>query len=461
VEYNYEKARERIGGYIKYFNENQIVAGDLVCIEGEKEFETYCLMLACYIFGVTYIPFTQNLNLERIKSSIYELKVKLSFTINEETDKFFAGNSLPYCNFKTIKNEKFDIKVQEISEDNLAYVMFSSGTTGVPKAIPVTRKNLSAYIDSIDSEFPIESKCCFSQVAELTFDLSIHDIYLCYSTGGYLCPIKANEAILAYRFINQLNINYWMSVPSTASYMFQMVPNVKEMHSLKCTFFLGEALTSDVALKWAQLSPNGVTINLYGPTECTVAASFYKIDSQDELLKTQKIVPIGRALKNAALQTLDEGEAELFLSGEQLFPGYIGSSEVNNKDKLIVKNQTTLYKTGDLVHCEDGLYFFKGRTDFQVKIRGYRIELEDLEATLMRELTGDFCVMASNELQLGNYESAAVLFSGGSSLDDVRHVVERSFPKYIPISNVKKVSKVPRNINGKLDRKAVKGMMSE
>ena len=139
----------------------------------------------------------------------------------------------------------------------------------------------------------------------------------------------------------------------------------------------------------------------------------------------------------------------------------IGSSEVNNKDKLIVKNQTTLYKTGDLVHCEDGLYFFKGRTDFQVKIRGYRIELEDLEATLMRELTGDFCVMASNELQLGNYESAAVLFSGGSSLDDVRHVVERSFPKYIPISNVKKVSKVPRNINGKLDRKAVKGMMSE
>ncbi|MDB4542977.1 AMP-binding protein, partial [bacterium] len=273
TKFTYGQAGEVIRAISNYFDQQNIGVGDVVAIEAEKEFEVYCCCLACIINGITYVPFSKAQNFNRIKQSFSHISTDLIITVTDEAHNFFKGINIREISISAIEPSSQPFYSKKISEAQIAYIMFSSGTTGRPKAIPVTRKNLEAYIDSIESQYDIDYGSGFSQIAELTFDLSIHDIYLCISNKGFLCPIKSKESIFGHRFVNELEIGYWMSVPSTASYMFQMIPVIDSMPSLKCTFFLGEALSTDLAKKWIKLTPNGIAVNTYGPTECTVAAS--------------------------------------------------------------------------------------------------------------------------------------------------------------------------------------------
>lgn len=456
VEYTYGDAGKIVQSLSNYFQSENIGIGDVIAIEAEKEFSVYCCIVACIINGITYVPFSKNQNFNRIRESLSIISTKLVITATEDALIYFKKNNENVTLISDIKPSSKAISQKNIPDDQVAYIMLSSGTTGIPKLIPITRKNLQSYIDSIESQFSINKKSGFSQIAELTFDLSVHDIFLCISNRGYLCPIKASEGVFAYRFVNDLGINYWMSVPSTVSFMFQMIPNIEPMPTLKYTFFLGEALSTDVVKKWLNLTKNGITVNTYGPTECTVAASFFVINPTDPMLDNEKLVPIGKALKNSTLYSDDKSNSELLLGGDQLFPGYIGKASKSNTSKFANIGSNRMYKTGDLVDKWGGLYFFKGRIDFQVKVRGYRIEIEELEAILNKHLVVDVCIVPVKEIQIFNYEGIAILYAGNIDDNQVKDAITKYFPNYVPIKKILKSEIIPRNINGKIDRNVAK-----
>lgn len=458
--YTYLDASKLIGSYCKYFSDCGFTVGDIVAIESEKQFATYCMHLACYIYGLTYIPFTKEQSLIRVSEVVSELNTLAVFYSSEKSAQAFTVRGIKTQEISTIPTQEYLFKSFAISGDVDAYIMFSSGSTGSPKSIPISRDNLEAYIDSIESIVDIQENSAFSQVAALTFDLSVHDIYLCFSNSGHICPIKTNEAILAYRFVNELSIKYWMSVPSTALFMYRYVNKVISMPSLECSFFLGEALVTNTAKEWCQSAENSKVFNLYGPTECTVAASYFDLDEMGDNFGGN-IVPIGRPLKNCLLR-MCPNNSELLLGGDQLFTGYLAASVKENVKKIECNEDGRYYRSGDLVSYDNDLgYIFKGRLDFQVKVRGYRIELEDLESILKAKIGADVCVLPAREIQTGNYDSVAVVYENRFSESEISGVVAVYFPNYISVSQYLVVDNVSRNTNGKLDRKLMKTFIND
>jgi D-alanine--poly(phosphoribitol) ligase subunit 1 len=449
----YEQANNRIGSFLTFFDSVSLSSGDVIAVESDKSFDIYCLFLACAIKGITYIPISQEQNLKRILPSLTSVNVKLAVTRKKDMHKTLTQEGFECFNLSELNDESQEVLYNEISGDIYVYMMFSSGSTGDPKLIPITRNNLEKYIDSIEDLVKVEPFSRFSQIASLTFDLSVHDIYLCFANKGSLCPIKLNESLLSYRFANQFHINYWMSVPSLVFFMMDALGGrINEIPSVKCTFFLGEALSWHTARQWSDIASNGDIINLYGPTECTVAAAYYKLNKN--YLK-DGVVPIGAALKNTKLM-IDENNQELLIGGSQTFSGYLGNNTKSKQDYLLSKQGQIFYRSGDISLLLKNEYNFKGRLDFQVKIRGYRIEIEELESILNKNLGDDFIVVPIDEIQIGNYESVAILYTKNNLINRINSVVEEYFPKYISVSKIVLLESIPRNSNGKLDRKLAK-----
>jgi D-alanine--poly(phosphoribitol) ligase subunit 1 len=453
--YCYKQSNDRIGSFLTFFDGLSLNSGDVIAIESGKSFDIYCLFLACVMRGVTYIPISQEQNLKRVLPSLNSVNVRFVVTVKQDMYKTLTQEGFKCFDVSEITNESQDILYKKIPGNAYVYMMFSSGSTGDPKLIPITRNNLERYIESIEDLVKIEQYSRFSQIANLTFDLSVHDIYLCFANKGTLCPIKLNESLLSYRFANQLHINYWMSVPSLASFMMDTLGGkIDKIPFLKCTFFLGEALSWNTAKQWRNIASNGNIINLYGPTECTVAAAYYKLSNN---YLEDGIVPIGVALKNIKMM-IDPSNQELLIGGEQVFPGYLGNDARLKKDYFINKQGNLFYKSGDMSLSLKNQYHFKGRLDFQVKIRGYRVEIEELEFILNKNLKDDFMVMPINKIQIGNYESVAILYTKNNLIDEINRVVKEHFPKYISVSRMIALDSIPRNANGKLDRKHVKNI---
>lgn len=436
------------------FDKAKLVNGSYVAVEGVKTFQTYCIILASYLRGIAYIPFTQAQSATRVAMAFEQLEVKYGFYSTE-----VFQSSLPIENLSKAldKCSPISISEQAIDDNSYAYIMFSSGTTGEPKIIPITNSNLNSYIGSIDKLYSFEEYSGFSQIADLTFDLSVHDYFLCLLNRGFIFPINSNEALLAYRFVNQFEIKYWMSVPSTASFMFQLIKKKFEMNSLKVTFFLGEALTWEVVDRWRKVAPNTEVINLYGPTECTVACSYFDTVDQESRSQTA-IVPIGKALPNAEIKLSGENPSELLLGGDQLFNGYLGVSSNLNNTKIETNANERWYYSGDLVEQIEDTFYFRGRTDFQIKLRGYRIEVEELEALIEKNSDFKVCIVPLNQIQEGNYDSLGLCYAGRAENQDfIKSLIKEYFPSYASVSKLKYIDQLHTNINGKLDREKILG----
>lgn len=350
------------------------------------------------------------------------------------------------------------------SMDDLAYILFTSGSTGQPKGVPIRNRQLEAYLSCASRLVDVRPHDVFSQTFELTFDLSVHDLFVCWENGATLVVASDKELRMPAAYVQAHHITCWFSVPSLAYQVRlqeDLVPGA--FPSLRHSLFCGEALPTIVANEWLRAAPNSVVENWYGPTEATIACSRYAVSGEDASWDT---VPIGKAFDNMQLLVLDsdlspctaETAGELFLSGEQLAEGYLNDPGKTAASFVQLPHSgLRAYRTGDrAVLGEDGNVRFLGRVDNQVKVRGFRIELGEIEAALRAASCGlNALAMAwPREAEIATSVVAA-LETDSANLPAIQRQLESVLPDYMLPAMIFCVPEFPKNASGKVDRRAL------
>jgi amino acid adenylation domain-containing protein len=355
----------------------------------------------------------------------------------------------------------------EVNPRALAYLLFTSGSSGRPKGVPITQANVRAYVEYVCDRYEVTERDRFSQEFDLTFDLSVHDLFVCWERGACLFCIPGSSVMAPAKFIRENNLTMWFSVPSVIGYLERMrLLRPGAFPSLRCSLFCGEALPSSFAKLWQEAASQSIVENLYGPTETTIAISHYRWDKARSPEECQRgIVPIGWTFtgqrctvvndKRQVLPPLASGE--LCLSGSQVSSGYWHDPQKTQEKFVSLPDldDAVWYRTGDRVkQAKNGCLHYLGRIDHQVKIKGFRVELQEIEA-VVREACGGEHVICHAWPMMNGIAGGVVAFVSGSERFDKKKILaqcRQSLPDYMVPSNVILCDEMPLNSNGKVDR---------
>lgn len=366
-----------------------------------------------------------------------------------------------------------DFEVKPVDEDAIAYLLFTSGSTGVPKGVKVAHSNVVPFVASMVERYAIDENDRFSQTFDLTFDLSVFDMFVAWERGACLCCPTQAQKMLPQKYVEQSQLTIWFSVPSTGALMKRLRMLKPDRYpKLRFSLFCGEALPVEIAEAWSAAAPNSIVENLYGPTELTIACTLYRWDPSRSPGDCEiGVVPIGEPYPGMEVLVADEdlhevaaGETgELLMTGPQLSPGYLDDPEKTAAAFVTPPDRDRVfYRTGDRVRRSDGErpMVYLGRMDNQIKIQGYRVELGEIEAALREEAAVDLAVA------LGWPRTAAgadgvVAFVPGEGLDvsGIEARLKARLPTYMAPREVRCIGELPLNANGKVDRNALLGIL--
>jgi D-alanine--poly(phosphoribitol) ligase subunit 1 len=268
-----------------------------------------------------------------------------------------------------------------------AYMLFTSGSTGVPKGVPIGHRPVLAYVAHMATLLGARPGDRFTQLFDLSFDLSVHDLFVCWSVGGTLLVPGREQLMAPARYVKERRAQHWFGTPSTALLLHRLrLLKPDTFPDLRTVSFCGEALPTDLARAFQAAAPNAQVFNLYGPTEATIAITAYPLPASD-LKERRGIVSIGRPFPGAS--ALVSADGELLLGGPQLAEGYWQDPERSAKAFIVPAGEEALhYRTGDRVERDaDGELHFVERLDDQVKVRGQRVELQEV-AHVLRGIGG-------------------------------------------------------------------------
>ena len=356
-----------------------------------------------------------------------------------------------------------------VAADHPAYVLYTSGTTGVPKGVVVSCASLGRYLAQTRGWADFVPEDRVAEAHDISFDLSVHNAFLAWAAGSSLHVMTALDLMAPQRFIRSRAITCWMSVPTVASMMRTagaLKPGV--FPSLRLSIFCGEPLPLPLAEAWAAAASHSVIENIYGPTECTVVCMRQRFTQPPVVTTRRNILAIGKpfanftvALLDSALQPVQTGQVgEIALRSAQLSDGYLDAPEETAR-RFRTFGGERWYLTGDLgVQDADGTYHHMGRIDNQVKLKGNRVELEEVEAHLRRAVGTDLACVVAWPVVDGSAQGL-VAFSTDRAMSPaaIQAEMARTLPRYMIPTRIEFVPELPRNSNGKTDRRALVALL--
>src|SRR5208282_2937016 len=361
-----------------------------------------------------------------------------------------------------------------IGPGDTAYLLFTSGSTGVPKGVAVSQSNAVAYMEYAAKRFGMHNRDRCSQNFDLTFDLSVHDLFTCWDAGATLCPY-AEQTLTPATLIEEKELTCWFSVPSVAMFASKLgLLEPGAFPSLRWSLFCGEALSASLAAAWQGAANKSILENLYGPTEATIAITYYRWDSDTSPAECVRgLVPIGWPFDgqqvcavNDDLAPVPVGESgELCLGGSQVTRGYLNDPEKTAKSfvRLQHTGDQVWYRTGDLVRQDErGCLFYLGRRDFQVKVNGYRVELQEIDLVLREAARTELAVAIPWPLSEGSASGIVGVLSGSDPAHDQQIIAacETRLPRYMVPNRIYHFPQIPLNVNGKIDRGKITEMLA-
>ena len=365
------------------------------------------------------------------------------------------------------------------SPEDPAHILFTSGSTGVPKGVVITHDSVLHFVRWAVSYFQTAPQDRISGHPPLHFDLSTFDIFGTFAAGAELHLVPPELSLLPHRLaelIRGAKLTQWFSVPSVLNYMAKFdVVRPQDFPALRRVLWCGEVLPTPTLRYWMQRLPHVAFTNLYGPTEATIASSYYTVPScpatEDES------IPIGRACAGEELLVLDEAMrpvppgrvGDLYIRGGGLSPGYWRDPDKTRsaflQDPIGRDPSDRVYRTGDLASVgPDGLVRFLGRADFQVKARGYRIELGEIEAAL--HALGRLRECAAVGVPSRDFDGTAICcaYVPAAEIDvgppSLRSALAQALPAYMLPSRWLELEELPKTSNGKIDRGRLKELFA-
>jgi amino acid adenylation domain-containing protein len=357
----------------------------------------------------------------------------------------------------------------------MAHILFTSGSTGIPKGVVITHANVTAFIGWAVPYFGIRASDRTSGHPPLHFDLSTFDIYGAFAAGAELHLVPPELGVDPHRLaalIRESELTQWFSVPSALTYMakFDAVA-YDDFPTLERLLWCGEVLPTPILLHWMTRLRHVRFTNLYGPTEATIASSYHTLT--DAPADPAQPIPIGSACASEELLVLDDerriasqGEiGEIFIAGAGLSPGYWRDEEKTRAaflaDPRPGHEGGRIYRTGDLGRVgDDGQIEFLGRVDSQIKSRGYRIELGEIETAL--SAVGEVRECAVVGVDTGGFGGTEICcaYAPVEGLTVQRAYLRRELSKVLPSymlpSRWREFDRLPKNVNGKIDRRAIR-----
>ncbi len=491
----YEELALQSGRLARVLRENGCRRGDRVCLLLPKSPTAIAGMIGVLEAGGAYVPIDVASPAARVQSIAEACEPQLILACEETTElaqELARRCALPVrvgllddCPGPASLEPVFrradwmavepDPPQRGDSADDLAHILFTSGSTGVPKGVTITHSNVIQFVEWATAYFGTASSDRISGHPPLHFDLSTFDIFGTLLAGAelHLVPAQASfEPATLVDFIRAGELTQWFSVPSALTFMVKYGAfGQDDFPNLKRVIWCGEVLPTPTLIEWMRRLGHVEFTNLYGPTEATIASSYFRVTSIP--VDPTAAIPIGEACAGEQLEVLDEqlrplprGEVgEIHIGGVGLSPGYWRDVE---KTTAAFRGReepgggvTRLYRTGDLGYRgEDDLFYILGRTDSQIKSRGYRIELGEIEAALNAQEAIRECAVVG--VQVGGFVGTAICCAY-APIDredltpvDLRERLASRLPTYMLPSHWLSLEALPKNLNGKIDRRELR-----
>ncbi len=454
--------------------------GDRVCLFVAKSPAAVAAMLGCLRAGCVYVPIDLGSPPARLRLIIGAADPAFALVDGAAGGAFEqvrdAAQSAVVIELDDEASDDAPLPAVQLEADAPAHILFTSGSTGTPKGVVITHANVATFVEWANGYFGLTADDRVSGHAPFHFDLSTFDVFGALSAGAelHLVPPAANllPRDLA-ALIERRQLTQWFSVPSVFAYMDKLraVPE-SGFASLRRIIWCGDVLPTPVLRAWMMRHPHATFTNLYGPTEATIASSYHTLEAVPP--DATAAVPIGVGCGGEELLVLDESlqpvgagvVGDLYIAGAGLSPGYWRDPEKTAAAFLPdPRGDGRIYRTGDLARRgDDGLVYFVGRSDSQIKSRGHRIELGEVEsAANTLPQVREVAVVA---VDASDFEGKAICCAWAPSEqasegDRLRGELQPLLPSYMLPSRWLRLPSLPKNPNGKIDRRRVRELFEE
>lgn len=435
------------------------------------DLETYASIIALWMEGCCYVPLHPNWPLERCLDICEQ--VELDLIVDSSPESRYGGGTSVLKTHELEYSEDFLEPKLGVSDEELAYILFTSGSTGKPKGVMLMRKNVAAFMDSFwktGIEINDEDRCL--QAFDLTFDVSVQSYLVALTKGAcvYTIPHGQVKYIYASGLIEDHHLTFGAMAPSMLRYL-QPYFDELDATSLKACILTAEACPLNLMEEWYKCATNTELYDFYGPTECTIYCTYYKLTKGGNNKTLNGIISIGKPLANCVGLILDENgkelpageKGELCIAGDQVTKGYWKNEEKNASSffyKEVNGVNMRFYHTGDLCYKdEDGDIMYSGRLDHQAKIQGFRVEMGEIEYHAREFLGGKNVVCLAFDNKDALTEIAMFIESEEFNPDEMLAYMRTKMPSYMIPTRLYYVPVFALNSNDKVDKNILRTLI--
>ena len=446
-----------------YLNMHSIGIEDVVAVYIERSYLSLISVLGILKAKAAFLPIDSKTPIQRVNSMIELSRAKCILT--ENVNAIDCSNKTITVNIHDIlslSDNPIDIlEHEEIQDSTLAYILFTSGSTGLPKGAMVEHGGMNNHLMEKIRLLNLNNESVIAHNASISFDVSVWQMLAPICIGATLVIFPENDLINLRNFISALKKNQVDILEVVPTYLNVMLHELKkrpaDLRCIKYVISTGEVLTKSLADRCFEIFPNSFLVNAYGPTEASDDITHCIFDKNHNYNE----IPIGKPINNANINLVKSdgsicgvNEAgELLVSGICVGRGYV-SNESETKLSFLVDPNTGIrtYRTGDLVSMQiDGNYIFHERIDMQISIHGKRVELKEIERILLKYPRINDCAV----IYLPQREQLAAYYvcDDNNKLDivEIKNHLKIYLPMHMIPTYINCIDKLPTNISGKVD----------